>query len=184
MGLVSIFRRVAHTVRRHVPRLVSSRKRMSDLRQVQFDNLEAAVQDARQLLASGYVRHGSWSLGQICRHLVLVQNPSLDGYPIWMSVFAPLRPLVRRLLLPKVLSEDAPRGIRTAPIFVPSGDLDDAAEVERFAASVGCLLAHSGSFAPHPGFGRLPREKILEIHCAHAAHHLRHLSIQDGASLL
>ncbi|WP_436717341.1 DUF1569 domain-containing protein [Roseiconus lacunae] len=37
------------------------------------------------------------------------------------------------------------------------------------------MLNHSGGFAPHPGFGRLPREKILEIHTAHAAHHLRHL---------
>lgn len=155
---------------------------MSDLRQLQFNNLEAAVDDARQLLASGYVRHGNWSLGQLCRHLVLVQDPSVDGYPIWMSLFAPLRPLVRRMLLPKVLSGDSPRGIRTAPIFVPPDDLEDATEVEAFAASVARLLNHSGNFAPHPGFGRLPREKILEIHTAHAAHHLRHLRAEGDST--
>jgi hypothetical protein len=153
---------------------------MNDLRQLQFNNLGAAVDDARQLSASGYVRNGNWSLGQICRHLVLVQDPSIDGYPAWMSLFAPLRPLVRRLLLPKVLSGDSPRGIRTAPMFVPPDDLEDATEVEAFATSVAHLLDHSGNFAPHPGFGRLPREKILEIHTAHAAHHLRHLVAQDN----
>lgn len=151
---------------------------MSQLRQLQFTNLQAAVDDARQLLSKGYVRHGNWSLGRICRHLVLVQDPSVDGYPIWMSLFAPLRPLMRRLLLPKVLSGDSPRGIRTAPMFVPPRDLNDAAEVEAFEASTMRLLSHTGDFSPHPGFGRLPREKILEIHTAHSAHHLRHLSCQ------
>ena len=155
---------------------------MSELRTLQFADLEAAVNDAQQLLSSGYIRQGNWSLGQICRHLVLVQDPSIDGYPIWMSFFAPLRPLMRWLLLPKLLGGDAPRGIRTAPMFVPPGDLDDATEVEAFAASVNRLIQHSGRFAPHPGFGRLSRDRILEIHTAHAAHHLRHLRPHEETS--
>ena len=65
--------------------------------------------------------------------------------------------------------------IRTAPMFVPPDSLDDAAEVEAFAASVERLINHSGEFAPHPAFGRMPRDKILSIHTAHAAHHLRFL---------
>ena len=92
---------------------------MSKLRSLQFENLSAAVDDAHQLLASGYVRRGNWSLGQICRHLVLVQDPSIDGYPAWMSLFVPMRPLMRRWLLPKLLGPDSPRGIRTAPMFMP-----------------------------------------------------------------
>jgi hypothetical protein len=52
---------------------------MTQLRQLQFNNLEVAVEDGRQLLAGGYVRVGNWSLGQIYRHLVLVQDPSIDG---------------------------------------------------------------------------------------------------------
>ncbi len=157
---------------------------MCDLRQLQFNNLEAAVDDARQLLASGYVRHGNWSLGQICRHLLLVQDFAISGYPAWMSIFAPLRPLMRWLLLPKLLRGDSPRGIPASSIFQPPDGLDDATEVEAFAASVRSLLDHSGSFAPHPGFGRLPREKMLEIYAAHAAHHLRHLRTQGEPSSL
>ena len=148
---------------------------MGELRRLQFDTLGAAVDDARQLLESGYVRHGNWSLGQICRHLTLVQDPSIDGYAAWMSLFAPLRPLMRRWLLPKVLRPDSPRGIRTAPMFVPPESVDDDVEVEAFSASVERLINHSGEFAPHPAFGRMPRDKILAIHSAHAAHHLRFL---------
>jgi hypothetical protein len=148
---------------------------MGELRSLQFETLAAAVDNARQLLASGYVRYGNWSLGQICRHLVLVQDPSIDGYPAWMSLFAPLRPLMRRWLLPKLLGQDSPRGIRTAPMFVPPDSVDDAAEVEAFSASVERLINHSGEFVPHPAFGRMPRDRILDIHTAHAAHHLRFL---------
>jgi hypothetical protein len=60
-------------------------------------------------------------------------------------------------------------------MFVPPDSLDDAAEVEAFSASAERLINHSGEFAPHPAFGRMPRDKILAIHTAHAAHHLRFL---------
>ena len=154
---------------------------MSEIRHLEFENLRSAVDEARQLLASGYVRRGNWSLGQICRHLTLVQDPSIDGYPAWMSLFAPLRPLMRKWLLPKVLRPDSPRGIRTAPIFMPPDDLDDAAEVETFSDSVARLINHSGQFAPHPAFGRMSRDEILEIHTAHAAHHLRFLCSKNDS---
>ena len=78
-------------------------------------------------------------------------------------------------LLPKLLSGDSPRGIRTASAFMPAADTDDAAEVAKFRDSVGKLLRHEGDYAPHPAFGRMSREQILEIHCSHAAHHLRFL---------
>lgn len=149
---------------------------MEQLRELHFDELNAAVEEARSLLNSGYSRSGKWSLGQICRHLRLVQDPCVDGYPKWMSLFAFLRPLMRRFLLPKLLGGDSPRGIRTASTFMPPTDLDDAAEIEAFAASVLRFHEHQGDYAPHPGFGRMSRDRIEEIHSAHAAHHLRFLS--------
>ena len=74
---------------------------------LKLDDLSAAVVEAESLLASGYDRRGQWAIGQICRHLCLVQNPSVDGYPKWMSLFAFLRPLMRWWLLPKLRSEHA-----------------------------------------------------------------------------
>ncbi|PQO39440.1 hypothetical protein C5Y96_04860 [Blastopirellula marina] len=146
---------------------------------MQFATLEEAVVDARQLLASGYVRHGNWTLGQICWHLRIVQDPSIDGYPWYFSLFAFLRPIVRRTLMPRVLSGDSPKGIRTAPIFVPANELKDDEEVAAFEKSVERFLKHGGSFYPHPGFGRLDRETLHRIHAAHAAHHLRFLQTAD-----
>ena len=145
------------------------------LRTVRFQTLDQAVAEARSLLQSGYRQRGKWSLGQVCRHLCLVQDPSIDGYPAWMSLFAFLRPLMRRLLLGRILQGNSPRGIPTSPVFVPPANLDDAMEVEAFAASVARFQDHQGSFHPHPGFGRLDRKKLEEVHAAHAAHHLRFL---------
>lgn len=147
----------------------------SPLRDLHFTTLEEAVVDARQLLETGYVRHGNWSLGQICWHLRTVQDPSIDGYPWFFGLFAFLRPIVRRLLLPKILSGNSPRGIRTAPIFVPAKELHDEEEVVAFEKSVERFLQHQGAFHPHPGFGRLDRDTLHRVHAAHAAHHLRFL---------
>jgi len=148
---------------------------MSNLRDLQFDDLDAALRDAEMLRDTGYHPLGNWTLGQICRHLVLVQNPSIEGYPAWMSMFAFLRPAMRRWLLPKVMQKNSPRGIRTAPMFVPPAEVDDSAEVDAFRESIERIDAYTGEFAPHPAFGRLPREEILKLHAAHAAHHLRFL---------
>ncbi len=82
---------------------------------------------------------------------------------------------MRQWLLPKLLRDDPPRGIQTASSFVPPAELEDTPEVQEFASSVARLKRHSGDFAPHPAFGKLPREQILKIHAAHAAHHLRFL---------
>lgn len=145
------------------------------LRRLHFDSLDQAGQAARSLLDSGYRAQGQWTLGQICRHLRLVQDPSIDGYPGWMSLFAFLRPALRWYLLPKLFSQDSPRGIRTASAFVPPEKVDDAQEVELFEQSIARFLSHSGYFHPHPGFGSMSKQQLEALHAAHAAHHLRFL---------
>ena len=151
---------------------------MIKLRPLNFESLEKASEEASELLRSGYVRSGNWSLGQICHHLTLVQNPSIDGYPFWLSLFAPLRPVMRRWLLPKLLEIDSQPRIRTIKAFMPPDDSDDAFEVENYHRSVDRMMDHTAPFAPHPAFGRVPRQTILQIHAAHAAHHLRFLQPQ------
>ena len=148
---------------------------MQPLRELTFESLDAAAGEARNLLESGYEQRGQWTLGQICRHLCLVQDPSVDGYPKWFSLFAFLRPVMRRFLLPKLHNGNPPRGIPTAPNFVPAGDLEDAAEVERFMASVKRFQEYTGNYAPHPAFGRMDPASLERLHASHAAHHLRFL---------
>lgn len=155
---------------------------INDLRELKFDRLEDAVEEIQSLLKTGYTQRGQWDLAQVCRHLCLVQDPGVDGYPIWMSLFAPLRPLMRRILLPRLLKGDSPQGIPTTPIFVPVQDLDDAIEAEKFAASVARYKAHQGPYAPHPGFGRLDPEILETVYTTHAAHHLRFLEPQHDST--
>ncbi|QDT67029.1 DUF1569 domain-containing protein [Calycomorphotria hydatis] len=151
------------------------------LRTLTFEDLPAAVEEAKALLRCGYQQRGNWTLGQICRHLRLVQDASIDGYPWWMSLFSPLRPIFRQLMLKRILAGDSPRGVRTAGMFVPPANLVDSVEVDAFEESVTRIIAHEGSFHPHPGFGQLGREGIIQVHQLHAAHHLRFLEPADSS---
>lgn len=150
------------------------------LRPLKFTHLEQAVSEARRLLEAGYVRQGNWTLGQICCHLRVVQDPSIDGYPGWISLFAFLWPIMRWMFLERILEGDSPVGIPTSKAFVPPNGLEDREELEKFAESVSRLQTHQGSYHPHPAFGRLARESLLQVHAAHAAHHLRFLVNGDG----
>ena len=114
------------------------------LRDVRFRKLEDAVKEAEQLLVSGYIQHGKWTLGQICCHCREVQEFSLHGSPRWMSLFAFVRPLYRKALLPRLLRGESPIGMPTVPALVPAPDLDDQSEVEAFASSVNQLMHHPG----------------------------------------
>ncbi|MBL4883851.1 MAG: DUF1569 domain-containing protein [Planctomycetaceae bacterium] len=143
-----------------------------------FTELDAAVAECHQLAESGYQQNGNWTLGQICRHLRLVQDPSIDGYPKWMSLFAPIRPFMRRLLLPRLLGSNSPQGIPTSSVFIPPNDLDDETELLSFTNSVRRFQNHAGDFKPHPGFGKLDRRLLEQVHAAHAAHHLGFLAPQ------
>lgn len=153
---------------------------IKDLRELKFDRLEDAVVEVQSLLQSGYTQRGKWNLAQICRHLYLVQDPGVDGYPKWMMLFAPLWPVMRWTLLPRLLKGDSPQGIPTTPIFVPAGDLDDASEAARFAESVARFKKHQGPYARHPGFGRLDARTLETVYTTHAAHHLRFLEPNEN----
>lgn len=145
------------------------------LRNLSLNGLAAVAEECQRLLNSGYHRNGRWSLGQICYHLRLVQDKTIDGFPWWMSISYPIRPILRWLLLPRLLRGDSPRGLPTAPMFQPPGSVEDETEVAAYVASIDRFLDHTGPFQPHPGFGRLDRETLEAFHVAHAVHHLRFL---------
>ncbi len=155
---------------------------VTETRDLQFDSLRSAADEVQSLLESGYERCGNWSLAQVCRHLCLVQDPSIDGYPKWISLFAFLRPVMRCVLLPRLLAGNSPKGIPTARAFVPPQELNDATEALKFLESVARFQSYQGEFVPHPAFGRLNREQLELIHAAHAAHHLRFLKPLETAT--
>jgi hypothetical protein len=145
-------------------------------RKLLFETMNESVEETNRLLESGYTKNGNWSLGQICSHMTITIAASLDGYPWWMSIAAPIRPVMRALMLPKLLRGNSPKGMKTAGQFVPPQGLDDAAEVEKFANVVKRFQAHEGKLYPHPGFGKLSKKRLDHFHAMHAAHHLGFLA--------
>lgn len=148
-------------------------------RKLEFATLDDAVNEAHQLLRSGYQRAGNWSLAQACRHLRLTFDASIDGYPWWMSVAWPLRPIIRWLMLDRILRGDSPTGLKTAGMFVPPDNLEDREEFEAFSKSVERFKSHDGYLHPHPGFGKFKKEKLEQFHAAHSAHHFGFLIPKD-----
>lgn len=145
-------------------------------RKLNWTKLPETVDEMQRLLEHGYVQGGNWTLGQIACHMRKTVAASIDGYPWWMSVAAPLRPLIRRLMLGKLLRGDSPAGLPTAGMFVPPMESDDAAEVAEYEKTVARFLVHDGPYFPHPGFGRLKPDVLQHFHAMHAAHHLGFLS--------
>jgi len=145
-------------------------------REIRLETLLEAKAESRKLLEAGYVRNGNWTLGQACQHLRVTIDASMDGYPRWMSLAAPIRPLLRWLLLPKLMRGDSLAGLKTAKIFVPPDNLNDKTEVDAFAQCIERFSNHQGKLYPHPGFGRFDHQTFGKFHAAHAAHHFSFLS--------
>ena len=150
-------------------------------RSVSLGDLNSAVGAVELLASDGYEMRGNWTLAQICQHLRLTQDASIDGYPKWMSLFMPLRPLIRTAFLSRLLDGRSTAGIPTSSIYVPGNDLEEAAEVTAFKHSVTRFHEHEGLFHPHPGFGISDRTQLERLHAAHAAHHLGFLIPRSNA---
>ncbi len=145
-------------------------------RELRLNNLDETVSECERLLEAGYQATGNWTLAQMCCHLRLTMEANMQGYPAWMTVLGlPLRPLLRRFALPRLLEGKSINGVRTAGMFVPNDDLDDAAELDKFEKCVCKFMQSSNPLHAHPGFGRMSREQFNQFHAAHAAHHLSFL---------
>ena len=144
-------------------------------RKLVFRTLLEAQQECTELFASGYSCTGNWTLGQMCHHLRITQDASLDGYPRWMSLFAPVRPVLRWLMLKRLLSGDSPSGIKTAKIFVPPANIADEKELSSYVQSIERFRSYQGKLHTHPGFGRFSHSEFGQFHACHAAHHLSFL---------
>lgn len=148
---------------------------VNELRQLQLKDLNAVRAEVEALHAKGYEQQGQWTLGQMCYHLRIVQDGSLDGYSWWLSLFAPLRPVMRWVMLPKILSGNSPIGLRTLFVFAPPEKVDEQEEVKQFLSSIDRYIAYEEKIKAHPGFGRMSKSELEQVHAAHASHHLRFL---------
>jgi Protein of unknown function (DUF1569) len=139
-------------------------------RALTFARLDEIMPDVDRLLR-GYTTVGRWSLGQICNHLTMAVNGSLDGF----STKVPW--LVRKMIAPIFLrrmlkSGTMPEGVKVPQSVLPVANLDDRAEAEALRAALKRFAEHSGALIDHPFFGPLGRDRWDLLHRIHCAHHL------------
>jgi hypothetical protein len=84
-------------------------------------------------------------------------------------------------LLKKFLAErQLPVGMRTVAATEHLPEADPTAAVEEFAATAARFAGHTGPFErPSPLFGKLDRERTLELQLVHCMHHFGRLQPRE-----
>lgn len=144
-------------------------------RSLRFQNYEQVLVEAERLNEMGYEPTGNWSLAQVCHHLSMVMEYSLDGFPKqqpWL-----FRWIARRFFLPRVLKHQVIRGRAPAGAALQPPDSPDApAALARLHKAIDRLKNHKGELAPSPAFGPLTPDEWREVHLWHCEHHLGFLA--------
>ena len=143
-------------------------------RVLDFRTIDEVVADVDQLVSTGYVKVGNWSLGQICRHLANFVKGSIDGFNgprvSWLiRLFAPLA--VRWMRKTRRM----PAGVSVPAAYQPGADADDAAEVARLKEALRRFELHRGPLHSSPFGGGVERDECLDMHLIHCSHHLSFL---------
>jgi hypothetical protein len=139
------------------------------------------LREADSLLAAGYERAGSWSLGQMGHHLAVVVEMSIDGFPTRPYAW-PVRKVMRWLFLGRIQRHAVFRRRIPAPTFIlPPDAADDRAGLERLRRATERFEAWGGPMQPSPVFGPLTAAEWRELHLWHCEHHLSFLHPRSGA---
>lgn len=156
---------------------------MARQRTLAFDSLDEAIQDAQQLLHSGYDQHGAWDLSQCCGHLDRWLTFPMDGFPnpgfamgavLWM-----MKNTIAQSQLQKILADGFKPGTPTMPVSIPTKDeFEDATALSNLTATVQRFDAHAGTLHPSPLFGAIDKETLLNLQLKHFAHHLGFFSVK------
>lgn len=146
-------------------------------RTIRYEGLHGIMPDVERLL-QGYTTVGTWSVGQMCRHLASIMRASVD-LPA-STQFDPSMRVdsdTRRAMLER---GEIREGIPTSPALEPPADLDDREEAENLRAAIAHYEASPGPVIGHPLLGPLTRAEWDRMHCHHAAHHFSFAIPTDG----
>ena len=141
-------------------------------RSVSYDTPDAVVADASRLAAAGAATTGNWSLAEIIDHVATAIDLMVDGFgyvaPWYVRVVG--RAFFKRRFLERGMPPRLPfpSGGDVRP-FRAGVELPDALKHLREATE---RLKATVQFAPHPVFGRMPREEVLQLHLRHAELHM------------
>ncbi len=145
-------------------------------RPLHFSNYDELLDCARKLSQGPTRQLGNWSLGQICKHLAVTIDSSMDG-PAFKPPF--LLRLVGPLLKKRFLSRPMQSGFKlpkTAGKLLPpeTTTADGLEHLERSVARLDQVPAR----APHPVFGKLSRDQWDQLQFRHGELHLSFIEPQ------
>ena len=140
-----------------------------------FETLDDMLNDADNLLASGYQKAGNWSLGQICWHLAGPIDQSIDGWTV--KVPGIMRFAATTFMRKRFLTKPWPAGIKIPkgfrPTFMPP-EVPDEEGVALLHKAV-ARLRSTDTRHPSPLIGPMTVEQYNRFHCSHGGLHLSHL---------
>jgi hypothetical protein len=141
---------------------------------LKYNEYADIVRDIEALHSRGYEKTGSWSLGQICKHLSFYMRGSLEGFPMMLPWI--FRVTFGRLALRQALKSSIRKpGGMTAPQSVYPEQPDDAPGVEEIKSLLHRLSVNQGLLHPSALFGNMTPEQWKILHLNHSAHHLSFL---------
>lgn len=150
-------------------------------RTLRFASFDEVLHDVDHLLAHGYRRLGSWSLGQVCAHQALFIGQSIDGFAMGLPFF--VRWVTRPLFKTRWIEHGLPNGLKLKgklTSMLPPDGLDDSVGVEQLRAAFS-RLQNDTQRQLSPILGHLTREEWDQLHLRHAEHHLSFLVPEDNA---
>lgn len=148
----------------------------TERRKLSFQNFEEVRSDV-ELLQHGYHQTGNWNLSQICDHLRIVMNSSMNEMDIGIPKF--VRWFIKQLVLKKILqSKKMATGIKLKKdwnLTPPKLEKDDPKFVHDFLACLAAFQHHPEEYCPHVAFGTLSRTEWQQLQLIHCSHHLSFL---------
>jgi hypothetical protein len=144
---------------------------MSARRTVRYATFSDVVQDAEHLLGNHHTV-GHWSFGQICQHLARTMNATIDGFgfmaPWWARQL--IAPFVKNSFLIKPMKPgfNLPKA---GAALLPDDSITAEEGLRQLKAAIQ-RLAHETPSAPHPFFGKLASEEIVQLQLRHCELHM------------
>ncbi len=126
---------------------------------------------------------GKWSPGQVVEHVVISYGDgqqALLGASSMKALPRIVRPLIRKLMLPKILDTGRfPKGAKAPASLQPAAFPGDRevllgrlrTQAEAFRRTALELTGHGQSHVVHPVFGKLPVSDYVLLCARHTAHH-------------
>ncbi len=144
---------------------------MSARRTVRYSTLSDVVQDAEHLIGNHHTV-GKWSFGQNCQHLAKAMNASIDGFgfqaPWWVRWL--IAPVIKNSILIKPMKPGF-KLPKTATSLLPDDSITAEEGLSQLKAAIE-RLSHETPTAPHPVFGKMASEEIMQLHLRHCELHM------------